>query len=195
MPKPHSFPTLYDDIKTVSISFLKQHKYFNPQSVRAGVITWSRGGHKTGSISIMVNITDDNSYLQLEYNCDGVPIKYRVQLIQVPSNLGKGFQWFFECPRTFLLCRKLYQVHTYFWHRKAFNGCMYECQTQSKKWRSIEKVYGLYFDLEKNYSALYKKHLKTKYAGIPTKKYLKLTTQIEKGEQIDYREVEMLMMM
>jgi len=195
MPKPASYPTLYDDVKKVNISFLKKHEYFNPNIIRSGVITWSRCGNKTGSISIIVNVTDDNSYLELDYICNGEPINYRVKLIQVPSNLGNGYQWLFECPRTRLLCRNLYQVQTYFWHRTAFNGSMYESQTKSKKWRIIEKIYGSYFDLEKNCDILYRKHLKKSYAGKPTKIYAKVSSQIKRAERFDHRDIEMLMMM
>lgn len=30
MPKPHTLPTLFDEVKKVEISFLKKHGYFEP---------------------------------------------------------------------------------------------------------------------------------------------------------------------
>jgi hypothetical protein len=121
------------------------------------------------------------------------PIKYRVQLISKLSNLGKGYVWYFVCPKTNKRCRKLYLADTYFYHRLAFNGCMYEKQTQSKKSRYFDKTLGAYFKSDDLYSELNKKHLKKNYAGKPTKKYLKLTRQIQKAESISYQEIERAM--
>ncbi len=81
MPKPHTFPTLYDEVKTVSISFLTKHAYLKPNQLKAGSIHWSRCGEKTGSISIRVCTYSENPYIEFEYNCKQQPIKYRVQLI------------------------------------------------------------------------------------------------------------------
>jgi hypothetical protein len=190
MPKPHTFPTIYDDLKTVSISFLTKHGYLKPNQWRNGTITWSRNGNKTGSISIGIYTKPENSYLELDYKCNEAPINYRVQLISAPSNLGKGVVWYFVCPRTGKRCRKLYLADTYFYHRSAFKGCMYEKQTQSKKSRYLDKTLGAYFRTDQLFEQLYKKHFKKQYAGKPTKKYLKLTQQIQIAESITRQEFE-----
>ncbi len=67
---------------------------------------------------------------------------------------------------------------------------MYEKQTQSKKSRYLDKTLGAYFKSDDLYSELNKKHLKKNYSGKPTKKYLKLTRQIQKAERISYNEIE-----
>jgi hypothetical protein len=190
MPKPHTFPTLYDDVKTISISFLIKHRYLKPNQRQSGTVTWSRNGNKTGSISIQVNTQNEQPYIELDYKCNEAPIKYRVQLVSILSNLGKGFVWYFVCPRTGKRCRKLYLADTYFYHRSAFNGCMYEKQTQSKKSRYLNKTLGAYFKSDNLYSDLYKKNFKKEYAGKPTKKYLRIMEQIQKAESIPYREIE-----
>lgn len=190
MPKPHTFPTLYDDLKTVSISFLTKHGYLKPNQWQSGTIAWSRNGNKTGSISIQVNTQPESPYLELDYKCNEAPINYRVQLVSAPSNLGKGVVWYFVCPYTGKRCRKLYLADTYFYHRSAFRGCMYEKQTQSKKSRYLDKTLGVYFQTDQLFEQLYKKHLKKQYAGKPTKKYLKLTQQIQRAESIPYHEIE-----
>lgn len=190
MPKPHTFPTLYDEVKTVSISFLTKQGYLKPNQWQSGTITWSRNGNKTGSISIQVNTQHENPYLELDYKRNEAPINYRVQLISAPSNLGKGVVWYFVCPRTVKRCRKLYLADTYFYHRSAFRACMYEKQTQSKKYRGLDKTLGVYFKADQLYEQLYKKHLKKRYAGKPTKKYLKLTQQIQRAESIPYYVIE-----
>lgn len=190
MPKPHTFPTLYDDLKTVSISFLTKYGYLKPNQWQSGTITWSRNGNKTGSISIRVNTEPESPYLELDYKCNEAPINYRVQLVSALSNLGKGVVWYFVCPHTGKRCRKLYLADTYFYHRSAFRGCMYEKQTQSKKYRGLDKTLGVYYRADQLYEQLYKKHFKKQYAGKPTKKYLKLTRQIQRAESIPAHEIE-----
>jgi hypothetical protein len=66
----------------------------------------------------------------------------------------------------------------------------YAKQTQSKKSRYLEKTLGAYFETDQLYEQLYKKNFKKSYAGKPTKKYLKLTQQIQKVESITYHEIE-----
>ena len=190
MPKPHTFPTLYDEVKTVSITFLTKHGYLKPNQLKVGSVHWSRNGENIGSISIRVCTHSENLFLELDYKCNQAPIKYKVQLVSVPSNLGKGVIWYFVCPRTGKHCRKLYLADNYFYHREAFKGCMYEKQTQSKKSRYLDKTIGAYFKTDQLYEQLYKKNFKKQYAGKPTKNYLKLTQQIQKAESVSYREIE-----
>lgn len=190
MPKPHTFPTLYDEVKTVSISFLTKHGYLKPNKLKAGSIHWSRNGENLGSISIKVCTYSESPYLEFDYKCNEAPINYRVQLISAPSNLGKGVVWYFICPHTGKHCRKLYLADTYFYHRSAFRGCMYEKQTQSKKSRYLFKVLDPYFKSDNLYSELYKKHFKKTYAGKPTQRYLRIMEQIQKAESIPYHEIE-----
>jgi hypothetical protein len=190
MPKPHTFPILFDEVKTVSISFLTKHSYLKPNQLKAGSVHWSRNGENIGSISIEVYTHYENSFIEFDYKYNQQPIKYRVQLVSALSNLGKGLVWYFICPRTGKRCRKLYLADTYFYHRSAFSGCMYEKQTQSKKSRCLDKMLGVYFQSDQLFEQLYKKHFKKQYAGKPTKKYLKLTQQIQRAESIPYHEIE-----
>ena len=190
MPKPYTFPTLLDEVKTVSISFLAKYNYLNSNQRQSGTITWSRNGNKTDCISVRVNTQSEQPYIELEYRCNEDPVKYRVQLVSAPSNLGKGVVWYFVCPVAGKRCRKLYLGDTYFYHRSAFKGCMYEKQTQSKKSRYLDKTLGVYFRTDHLFEQLNKKHFKKQYAGKPTKKYLKLTQQIQRAESISIHEIE-----
>jgi hypothetical protein len=190
MPKPYTFPTLLDEVKTVSISFLTKHGYLKPNQLKVGSVHWSRNGENLGSISIRSCTYSESPYLEFDYKCNQQPIKYRVQLVSAPSNLGKGVVWYFVCPKTNKRCRKLYLADTYFYHRSAFNGCMYEKQTQSKKSRYLDKTLGEYFRTDQLFEQLYKKHFKKTYAGKPTKKYLRIMEQIQKAESISYHEIE-----
>jgi hypothetical protein len=67
---------------------------------------------------------------------------------------------------------------------------MYETQTQSKKYRRLDKTLGAYFKSDNLYSELYKKNFKKSYAGKPTKKYLRIVKQIQEAECISYHKIE-----
>ena len=194
MPKPHTFPTLYNEALQISISKLKEWEYLNPEQIKSGTITWSRNGRQTGSISIKVNTHSEQPYIELDYKYRDEPRNYKVRLVSLPSNLGKGLIWYFLCPHTNKRCRKLYLIGGYFLHREAFNGCMYETQTQSKKYRQLDKTLGAYFKSDNLYSELYKKNFKKTYAGKPTKRYLRIMEQIQKAESVPYHEIERLML-
>ena len=186
MPKPQTLPILYDDLKTVSISLLKKHGYLKPNRHQSGIISWSRSGDKTGSISIRVNTQSENPYLELDYKCNDIPIKYRVQLVSAISNLGKGFIWYFICPHTRKRCQNLYLADTFFYHRSAVKGCMYKVQTYSKQYRELNKKFKLYFQKCEIYNEMNKKYFKKQYAGKPTRKIIKLKRQLQKADNISH---------
>ncbi len=194
MPKPHTFPTLYNEVLQVSITKLKEWEYLNPEQIKSGTLTWSRNENKIGSISIRVNTRIEKPYIELNYKYSDEPRNYKVRLVSIPSNLGKGHIWYFLCPQTNKCCRKLYSIGGYFLHREAFNGCMYETQTQSKKYRQLDKTFGAYFRKDDLYSQLHQKYFKKTYAGKPTKKYLRIMEQIKKAESITHHEIEHLLM-
>lgn len=190
MPKPHTFPTLYNEALQIHISKLKGWGYLNPEQIKSGTLNWSRNGNPTGSISIKVNTHSEQPYIELDYKYKDEPRNYKVYLTSTPSNLNRGEIWYFICPQTKKRCRKLYSIGGYFLHREAFNGCMYETQTQSKKYRQLDKTLRAYFKSDNLYSELYKKNFKKWYAGKPTKKYLRIMEQIQKAESIPYHEIE-----
>jgi hypothetical protein len=173
---------------------LTKHGYLKPNQLKAGLVHWRRNGENIGSISIKVCTYNENPFIEFDYKYNQQSVKYRVQLVSALSNLGKGFVWYFVCPSTGKRCRKLYLADTYFYHRSAFTSCMYEKQTQSKKSRYLDKTLGVYFETDQLYEQLYKKNFKKSYAGKPTKKYLKLTQQIQRAERITYSEIERAML-
>lgn len=179
MPKPYTCPILFDELKTIDINFLRKNGYLKPENWQSGIITWSRGERKTGSISVIVCTLSHNQYIELNYKYNEQPINYRVQLVPVISGLGKGVVWYFICPKTEKRCRKLYLADTYFLHRTAFTG-MYGKQIASKKYRHLDKTIGVYVKADSLYEQLYKKYFKKTYAGKPTKKYQRIMQQLNK---------------
>ncbi len=198
MPKPHTFPTLFDEALQLNISKLGEWGYLKENNYQSGTVSWNRSNNwgdkwDRGNISIIVNMRASVPYVELNYKFNDEPRKYKVTLVSIPSNLGKGKVWYFLCPNTKKRCRKLYSIGGYFLHREAFNDCMYESQTQTKKWRNMEKVYGCYFDSENCYKELYSKHFKKYYKGKPTKRYTKLKKIIDASERIDHNDIQRLM--
>lgn len=194
MPKFPTLPPLYDEVLQLSITNLKRDGFLKPDFHVNGITTWSCNGNKTGSIGIEVNTKGERPYVELNYQYKDEPRKYKIRLVTVLSNLGKGNIWYFLCPQTNKRCRKLYSIGGYFYHREAFNGCMYETQTRSKQMRRIDKSFGAYFRAESFYKELNKKHFKRTYAGEPTKRYLWLMEQIQKAEKVTAHDIESAML-
>jgi hypothetical protein len=193
MPKPATLPTLYNDVLQINISKLKELGYLEANQIRSGTLHWSLNGTPIGSISIEVNTYCMT--IELDYKFQNEPRNYKLNIIRTPSNLGKGEILYFLCPKTNKKCRILYSISGYFLHRKAFTGCMYESQIQSERNRSLFKLYEIHFKSENLYSELYRKNFKKTYAGKPTKKYLKIMSQIQKAEQVERISIEKLMLM
>lgn len=185
MPKVSTFPILFNECKTLSIYDLKKLNYLRPGYFTSGVINWveSNTGEKRGSISIQVTARLPNPFILLSYTYNNdKPIDYRVGLVSIPSNLGKGLVWYFVCPVTGKRCRKLYLVGAKFLHRKAFTGCYYEKQTFSHIARSQIKLFDKYAGVDKAYEKIYSKHFRRQYKGRITKRYARLLKQISIGE-------------
>jgi hypothetical protein len=189
MPKFPRFPYLFDEAKCISISDLKKLKYLKPNCIVTGAVNWT----KSGSIGISVTLSNKVNKVIFDYKCNDTKYKYDVELISLTSNLGKGKVWYFLCPFTGERCRKLHLMDERFMHRSALPSGMYSKQTQSKKWRQMERIYGCYFDSDNLYSELYSKHFKKYYNGKPTKRYLKLMNKIAQAERVSIRDIERLM--
>ena len=87
MPKPHTFPTLYNEALQISISKLKEWEYLNPEQIKSGTLNWSRNGNPTGSISIQANTQSEQPYIELDY-------KYRDEPVEVFNFNGKTYTEF-----------------------------------------------------------------------------------------------------
>lgn len=193
MAKPCTFPTLYDDCLQLDISKLKGWGYLEPEQIKSGTLKWSKNGSPTGSILININTHSEQPYIELDYKYKGEARNYKVKLVSMPSNLGKGLIWYFLCPQTKKRCRKLYLIGGYFLHREAFKGCMYKIQTHSKAERQQTQKWKPFYKGEA-YDQLQAKYFKAWYKGKPTKRYLRIMEQIQKAESIPYHEIERAML-
>ena len=189
-----NYPTTVEDCKTISISKLKEWNYLTIGG-RSGVINWSRNGQETGRISIEVVFNQYVKYIMLDYQTNGKPIRYKVNIESIKSNLGKGEILYFVCPETNKLCRKLYLNSGYFLHRTAFKDLIYSKQVESKKNRDLLKLFETAFVSDEVYEKRYKKYFKTHYKGKPTKKYLKLQNKIDTANKFPSNYLEQMLLM
>lgn len=183
-----------ESCKTVSITKLKEWGYLN-NGIKSGVITWSISGEVTSTIGIKSNITEYKKYITLDYKQDGEIINYNVNIISIPSNLGKGQVLYFVCPNTGKHCRKLFHCSKYFLHREAFNYLYYEKQIESKKSRYLVSIFDKVFIKDEVYEEQYKKHFKTHYNGKLTKRYKKILDKIQLSESYPLGTLERLLLM
>ena len=128
-----SNPTIIEDCLKFAIADLKRLRYFVPDTIVAGVLSWGNG-----QSTIRVKVDNINMVMSLDYVVDGARrMKYDVAIIEREANIGKGVVRFFLCPKTNKPCRKLYLHGDMFVSRKAINGAMYRNQTKSKWDRAL----------------------------------------------------------
>lgn len=179
------FPTLYEQCKTLSAAKLRKWEYIKPGFMVSGVISWSKNGQQTGSIAVSVIYTHTFPVAELSYTLNGEERFQTVSLVARPSNLGRGVVWYFVCPKTGLLCRKLFLLGGYFVHRAAANFAFYDNQTLSKSDRVKVRLLEWYHAVDSAEMQIYAKHFKRTYRGKPTKRFLRLSAHCERGQGID----------
>jgi hypothetical protein len=179
-------------VKSLTVN---NNNYLKSYGTRSGVTSWTVNGEPHARIDFTVTYSEDETFIIFEYRSDGVPIKYRVNLISRLSNLGKGEVWFFVCPSTNKLCRKLYLYGTHFLQREAYKSLMYESQLNSQNTRSMLKMLDKVFIKDEVYDELYKKHFKTHYNGIPTKRYKRIMNKINISKSYPSVTLESLLIM
>jgi hypothetical protein len=189
-----NYPTTVEDCKTVSISKLKEWNYLT-YGKKSGVISWSTNNVVHSRISIEVTFTDEQKFIVLDYKTNTESIRYKVKIIVKPSNLGKGEVYYFLCPSTGKLCRKLYFESSYFLHRTAFRYLMYQKQLESKKNRQLFKIFDASFVPDEVYEQRYKPYFKTHYNGKPTKRFLRLENRINTANRFPPDTFEKLALM
>lgn len=182
MPRISSFPILFDQCSYINITFLRSNGYLDLNTSISGTIRWSINGIVTSSVSIVSFMYGENPYIKLSYVYNrSQQVEYKIYLRCKASNLGKGKVWFFICPVTHKLCRKLYNEGRYFVHREALSNAYYEKQILFKKNRDLLKTFERVF-IDKSYDEYYKKYRKKHYRGKPTKREIVLQKKIKTAE-------------
>lgn len=124
-------------------------------------------GEVISSILIDVRIgTEGEEGINLYYQAGDQLRDYFIKLVRRPSNLGKGFVYYFVCPLTEELCRVLLapQGLNIFASRKAFTGLVYEIQTVSR----LAKLGHQERKFRQQQNDIFKPYMKTSFKGEPT---------------------------
>ena len=121
-------------------------------------------------------MSNDESYIQLKYvhtkGENKTDLDYKIYLLKIPSNLGKGFRYYFICPISGKRAKILYSAYgsLYFKHREEYKDRIYyEGQNDSKSFRDASS-----YRIGKLLDDLYKKQKKSHYRGLPTKLLLRI---------------------
>ena len=187
MPKPSSYPTTYEDCKSIEIKLLKKTKLLLPNQIIKSTVRWHINEETTGRMLVIVNTLTDKPFLELIYTLNEENIQYKVRLISEKSNLGIGIIWYFICPFTNRKCRKLYLVNKYFAYRNWRKGVFYENQLLSK---SNRKSLGIFRKIDQINEAIEEtnsKHFRRYYNKTKTKRLVKLRKII--NQEIDIKEI------
>lgn len=177
-----NYPTTVEDLRSFDISFLVKYEYIKPDQIKTGSIIWTSSHGTKNSISIRTAIKETTGVLTVDYTFNKTEkVFYNIQLITRPSNLGTGLLWFFVCPFTGKVCRKLHLINGYFKHRSALPGLMYQNQIESKKVREWNRIFAKDFN-DDVYTELYSKNFKRYYNGKMTKRFARISKKLQEME-------------
>jgi hypothetical protein len=172
-------PPLFEDMRRISITRLKKLGFLSPCIYMRNTLAWTQNGMITKEVSIITSINSNNSYIELNYAIGKEIQSYKVQIVSLPSNLGKGRIQYFLCPQSGKCCRILYLVGKRFIHRDEAKGYYYKKQTYSSSGRSIIKIFEYLDACDLTERKYYKKF----HMGRPTKKYAKFISEMDKFER------------
>lgn len=173
------------EVIRIDLSYLIKKGYIQKESCVSGAISWTNGSN----IGFESYYTAKESYLRLNYTNTNFQTgeksehDYKIELVSIPSNLGKGDVLYFVCPETGRYCRILYKCYgSSTWKsREAYQRRIYyQSQIEPKSVRSFK-----YLLCENQLQDLYKKMVKTHYRGKPTrimKRIEKLSEKMELAE-------------
>jgi hypothetical protein len=171
-----------DDIKSISINFLKKNDYFCGQ--RSGTITWTRSGmwgESKSSVNVTVSIGDED-YLKISYTQtdnhteEEKSFDYKISLTTTPCNYG-GKRYWFICPwyKDGVYCGNrvgtIYKNGDYFACRHCYD-LTYSSRNKNRR-NSYFPIFNV-FDLTDRIEKLENKTTVRYYNGKPTRKYRKL---------------------
>jgi len=130
-------PVIIDGLVCFSLRDLSRLGLLQRDSYKSISVSLIRGNNSF-NIQVAASTYPGDSFIQLEYEVDQEPVKYKIPLIQVPNNIGERFSacWYFVCPFTDQKSKKLHFNGTYFIHRTGINNGYYYQQTLSKNQRN-----------------------------------------------------------
>jgi hypothetical protein len=149
--------------------------------------SWTNGA----KIKLVSVSNETETYIRLVYISEGKSFDYKVYIVFVPSNLGKGYNRYFICPVSATRCKILYLCYGVKWFkcRQAYKNLIYyPLQKQSKEYNFNGRVFNYEAKIEK--LDLLRKQ-KT-YKGKPTKRSLRTVNLWNKKALAEERQNEQL---
>lgn len=174
-----------DELKKITVSFLRKHGYFENSSYKGGNITW------TSSLSgkqndVGINVSTIENFLRIYYTQtdrntqEKKDFDYKIPLTTTPCNYG-GKRYWFICPwyKNGNYCGKrvgvLYKDGDYFACRHCYN-LTYSSRNLSGNYKKFGNISS--YDVNK----AFKKVKRSYYNGKPTKNYLSYLKKEQKLE-------------
>jgi hypothetical protein len=164
------------EARRLDLSFLLKKGFIKKNATIQGVINWSIRDEPTGSMTILTKHTPDEKYIRLsytatDYNKVQTSFDYKIDLVEVDSNLGKGKLLYMVCPESGKRSRILYLAYgaNKFKCREAYQNRLYFNTQKSSKldfWNT--KYFEMVSKLEKFGSLRTATH-----KGKPTKRALR----------------------
>lgn len=169
MPRQSNCVQVFDEVRQIDIAWLRDKGLLKPdRSIRGGYLSWEGGSR------VDVDVDTILGFVKIFDGWGVNQTHSTIQLEKRRSNLGRGDVWYFICPVSGRLCRKLYGFNGRFLSRHAFPEAMYRSQTEPKSDRRLRRFITLNGTLKKpkaewDYSDRIK--FRTHYKGNPTKRY------------------------
>jgi hypothetical protein len=181
------------EARRLDLSFLLKKGFIKKNARLQGVINWSIRDEPTGSMTIVTKHTPDEKYIRLsytstDYNKVQTSFDYKIDLVEVDSNLGKGKVLYMVCPESGKRSRILYLAYgaNKFKCREAYQNRLYFSTQKSSKldfWNT--KYFEMVSKLEKFGSLRTKTH-----KGVPTKRALRYDRMIVERDNCDMQRWE-----
>jgi hypothetical protein len=177
----------------VELSYLFNNKYIEKDRIKECVMTWNRGKQEISFAKLKTVFNESEKYINLSYNkTDNITgenksFDYRINLVSIQSNLGKGRIYYFECPFNKRKCRVLYMTYgsPIFKSRFAYSKRIYyNIQTVSKREYPLTRT----LKLQKEINRLKESRMKHTYKGRLTKtfkRYGRLVNHYDKFETLN----------
>lgn len=170
---------------TLSITDLKKKGFFRNRNT-VEVINLRKDNGLYLRIDVEIVLDGNEKHLTLTHTSEteiNITVNYRISMISIPSNIGKGFVTYFVCPSTGKHCRKLYSCGGKFLHRDV-TGLLY---AQQAKKQPISCAYYLSKEQRNEPNT---KYFKKYYKGDFTKRYFRILLGTSHSEVVDvYREL------
>nr|WP_320118035.1 hypothetical protein [uncultured Marinifilum sp.] len=175
------------EVIRIELSYLLKNGYIQKGRHISGSMSWTNDSN----IGFESCYTNEELYLRLKYtntnNQTGQKTKhdYKIDLIKIPSNLGKGDVLYFVCPATGKKCRILYKCYgSLTWKsREAYQRRIYY-NTQSCSKYDYHNT--RYWNINKELDRLGRTTAKSHYRNKPTRLMKRVSSLLAKQKYHDW---------